>query len=116
MPLGNSWDLQSCRQKQDETLKDYIRRFSKQRTELPNVMDSDVITAFLSNTTCKELVHELGRRTPTSAGELMDIAINFTSGEEAVGAIFQDDKDKGKRKEDVPEGSTPRDFSRKKKK
>ena len=46
----------------------------------------------------------------------MDIATNFASGEEALGAIFQDDKDKGKRKEDVAEGSAPQDFNRKKKK
>jgi hypothetical protein len=30
---------------------DYIRRFSKQRTELPNITDSDVIGAFLAGTT-----------------------------------------------------------------
>ena len=26
---GNSWDLKSCRQKPDESLRDFIRRFSK---------------------------------------------------------------------------------------
>jgi hypothetical protein len=36
---GNSWDLRSCRQQPGESLRDYIRRFSKQRTELPNVTD-----------------------------------------------------------------------------
>jgi hypothetical protein len=53
---GNSWDLRSCKKKPGESLRDYIRRFSKQRTELPNITDSDVIMAFLSGTTCKELV------------------------------------------------------------
>ena len=62
----NSWDLRSCRQKPDESLRDFIRRFSKQCTELPNITDSDVIGAFITGTTCKELVHELGRKTPTS--------------------------------------------------
>ena len=33
----NSWDLRSCRQQPGESLRDYIRRFSKQRTELPNI-------------------------------------------------------------------------------
>jgi hypothetical protein len=56
MHLGNSWDLQSCKQKPGESLRDYIRRFSRQRTELPNVTDSDVIMAFLSGTTYKDLV------------------------------------------------------------
>jgi hypothetical protein len=71
---GNSWDLRSCRQQPGESLRDYIRRFSKQRTELPNVTDSDVIGAFLAGTTCRDLVSKLGRKTPTRASELMDIA------------------------------------------
>jgi hypothetical protein len=65
MRPGNSWDLRSCKQKPGESLCDYIRRFSKQRPELPNITDSDIIMAFLSGTTCKELVQELGRNTPS---------------------------------------------------
>jgi hypothetical protein len=61
--------------------------------------------AFLSRTTCKELVRELGHNTPTTANELMDIVTNYAAGEEAVGAIFGDDQDKGKRKDEKPEGS-----------
>jgi hypothetical protein len=53
---GNSWDLRSYKQKPGESLRDYIRRFSKQHTGLPNLTDSDVIIAFLPGTTCKELV------------------------------------------------------------
>jgi hypothetical protein len=89
---GNSWDLRSCRQQPRESLRDYIRRFSKQRTELPNVTDSDVIGAFLAGTTCCDLVSKLGRKTPTRASELMDIATKFASGQEAVEAIFRKDK------------------------
>ena len=59
---GNSWDLRSCRQQLGESLRDYIRRFSKQRTELPNVTGSDVIGAFLAGTTCRDLVSKLGRK------------------------------------------------------
>jgi hypothetical protein len=38
---------------------------SKQRTELPNITDSDVIGSFLAGTTCHDLVSKLGRKTPT---------------------------------------------------
>jgi hypothetical protein len=89
---GNSWDLRSCRQQPGESLRDYIRRFSKQRTELPNITDSDVIGAFLAGTTCRDLVSKLGRKTPTRASELMDIATKFASGQEVVEAIFRKDK------------------------
>jgi hypothetical protein len=60
---------------------------------------------FLSGTTCKELVRELGRNTPITANELMDIVTNYAAGEEAVGAIFGGGQDKGKCKDGEPEGS-----------
>jgi hypothetical protein len=73
---------------------------------LPNITDSDVIGAFLVGTTCRDLVSKLGRKTPTKASELMDIATKFASGQEAVEAIFRKDKPpQGRQKEDVPEAS-----------
>jgi hypothetical protein len=45
MRPGNSWDLRSYKQKLGKSLRDYIRCFSKQSTELPNITDSDVIMA-----------------------------------------------------------------------
>jgi hypothetical protein len=62
---GNSWDLRSCRQQPEESLRDYIRRFSKQRIELPNITDLDVVGVFPAGTTCRDLVSKLGRKTPT---------------------------------------------------
>ena len=53
----------------------------------------------------RDLVRELGRSPPTSANGLFDVATNFASGEEAVGAIF--DGKMTKRKEEAPaEGSS----------
>ena len=57
---GNSWDLNKCKQKSGETLREYARRFSKQRTELPHIPDHNVILAFVPGTTCKDLVRKLG--------------------------------------------------------
>jgi hypothetical protein len=114
---GNSWDLQSCCQQPGESLREYIRRFSKQRTELPNITDSDVIEAFLAGTTCRDLVSKLGRKTPTKASELMDIATKFASGQEVVEAIFWKDKrPQGRQQEDVPEASAQRGTKKKAKK
>jgi hypothetical protein len=114
---GNSWDLRSCRQQPGESLRDYIRRFSKQRTEQPNITDSDVIGAFHAGTTCRDLVSKLGCKTPTRASELMDIATKFASGQEAVEAIFRKDKQpQGRQQEDVPEASAQRDTKKKGKK
>jgi hypothetical protein len=97
---GNSWDLRSCNQKPGESLRDFIRRFSKRCTELPSVAQSEIVHAFLEGTTCQDLVRELGCSPPVNSNDLFDIATSFASGEEAVGAIF--DGKKGKRVDDTP--------------
>jgi hypothetical protein len=108
MRPGNSWDLRSCTQKPCESLRDFIRRFSKHCTKLPSVAQSEIVHAFLEGTTCRDLVRELGRSPPVDSNELFDIATSFASGEEAVGAIF--DGKNGKRAEDAPaEDSKSRD-------
>jgi len=61
---GNSSDLSKCKQKPRETLREYARRFSKQRTELPHIPDHDVILAFASGTTSRDLVRESGQNCP----------------------------------------------------
>jgi hypothetical protein len=102
--LRNSWDLRACTQKPDESLRDFIRRFSKRCTELPSVAQAEIVHAFLKGTTCRDLVRELGRSPLVDSNELFDIATSFASGEEAMGDIFDDKK--GKRVDDTPaEGS-----------
>ena len=49
------------------------------------------------------------------AAALLDIATNFASGEEAVGAIFPDSDAKGKRRDETL-GASASHFSKKKKK
>jgi hypothetical protein len=62
-------------------------------------------------------VSKLGRKTPTRASELMDIATKFASGQEAVEAIFRKDKQpQGRQQEDVPEASAQRGTKKKGKK
>jgi hypothetical protein len=62
-------------------------------------------------------VSKLGRKTPTKASELMDIATKFASAQEAVEAIFRKDKQpQGRQQEDVPEASAQRGTKKKAKK
>jgi hypothetical protein len=104
----NSWDLRACTQKPGESLRDFIRRFSKCCTELTSVAQSEIVHPFLEGTTCRDLMRELGRSPPVDSNELFDIATSFASGEEAVGAIF--DGKKGKRVDDATaEGSKSKD-------
>jgi hypothetical protein len=62
--------------------------------------------------TYKELVQELGRHTPRTTKELLDITTNFASGDEVVGAIFQG---RGKQSENPNDGGARRWFNNKKK-
>jgi hypothetical protein len=97
---GTKWDLKRCRQKKDESLRDFIRRYSKRCTELPEVSESDVIAIFLEATTCQGLIHKLGRKRPSTVGQLLDIATKYASGDEAVAATSGDTK--GERAEPSP--------------
>ena len=112
----NPWDLKKCRQKASETLRGYIRCFSRQCNELPNIADTDVIGAFLSGTTCESLVHKLGCKGPQTTKELLDITTSHASGEEAVGVIFDCLEGKARRDKGVYEGTSNRSAKRKNKK
>jgi hypothetical protein len=109
---GNSWNLRACTQKPGESLRDFIRRFSKRCTKLPSVTQFEIVHAFLEGTTCHDLVRELRRSLPVDSNELFDIDTSFASGEEAVGAIF--DGKKGKRVDDAPtEGNKSKESQQK---
>jgi hypothetical protein len=80
--------------------------------ELPSVAQSEIVHAFLKGTTCRDLVCQFGHSPPVDSNELFGIATSFTSGEEAVGAIF--DGKKGKRVDDAPaEGSKSKELQQK---
>jgi hypothetical protein len=65
---------------------------------LPDVVNTDIVTAFLTGTSYKSLIHKLDCRKPRTTRELLDIAMNHASGEEAVGAVFTDGRTMGKAK------------------
>ena len=82
----------------------YFGRFCHS-TSLPDVIDADIISAFLSRTTCESLIHKLGYLKAWTTHDLLDVATNHTSGEEAVGVVFSSGRNKGKAKhEDQGEG------------
>jgi hypothetical protein len=110
----NPWGLKNCRQKQGATLCEYVRRFSKGCSVLPNVYDADVIGAFL--TSYESLVHKLGRKSPQTTKALLDIVMNHTSGEEAIGAIFNRAKGMEKCNKSPGEGGLNRPRKKKKNK
>jgi hypothetical protein len=43
MRPGKQWELRNCKQQPGESLREYIRCFSKCCTEIPGVTDNDAI-------------------------------------------------------------------------
>ncbi|GJN31962.1 hypothetical protein PR202_gb20426 [Eleusine coracana subsp. coracana] len=102
---GNHFDLTRIKQKGDEPLRDYIKRFCAKKTEIPNIPDQQIITAFLGGIRSDDLVREIGRRNhdlKLTAQECFEIADKYASGEFALDDI----QGKGKEKwSDKPESS-----------
>ncbi|GJN24022.1 hypothetical protein PR202_gb11726 [Eleusine coracana subsp. coracana] len=102
---GNHIDLTRIKQKTDEPLHDYIKRFYSKKTEIPNVLDQQIIAAFQGGIHNNDLVREIGRRNQDlklTAQDCFEIADKFASGESALDDI----RGKGKEKRsDKPESS-----------
>ena len=62
------------------------------------MVDVDVISAFLSRTAYKSLIHKLGCVKPHTTHDLLDIATNHASSKEAGGVVFSGGRDRGKAK------------------
>jgi hypothetical protein len=113
---STTWDLRGCRQGKDETLRDYIRRFSKLCNNLSDTTDAEIITAFTFGTTCSTLIHELGVRKPRTVKELLDLATDHAEGEDAVSAVLRSNPDHSKTKGDGEGAGGSSSWSKKKKK
>ncbi|GJN31806.1 hypothetical protein PR202_gb20251 [Eleusine coracana subsp. coracana] len=87
---GNYFDLTRIKQKIDEPLRDYIKQFCAKKTEIPNVLDQQIIAAFKGGIRSNDLVREIGRRNhdlKLTAQECFKIADKFASGESALDDI-----------------------------
>ncbi|GJN28769.1 hypothetical protein PR202_gb16931 [Eleusine coracana subsp. coracana] len=102
---SNHFNLTRIKQKTDEPLRDYIKRFCAKKTEIPNVQDQQIIAAFQGGIRSDDLVREIGQRNhdlKLTAQECFKIANKFAFGESALDDI----RGKGKEKRsDKPESS-----------
>ncbi|GJN34711.1 hypothetical protein PR202_gb23400 [Eleusine coracana subsp. coracana] len=94
---GNHFDLTRIKQKPDESLRDYIKRFCAKTTEIPNFPDQQIIAAFQGGIRSDDLVREIGRRNhdlKLIAQECFKIADKFASGESVLDDIHSKSKEK----------------------
>jgi len=79
---GNKYDLERIRDRKNEPLRDYIRRFSDMRLKISKISHDEAISAFIKGLRFhKALRNKLLRKRPTTMAELLATAKNYADAE-----------------------------------
>ena len=70
-------ELRTCKQKSDESLRSYIRRWTTIRNSVGNVSEDRAIDAFKNGLLREDFKETLGREDPRSMAALMVLAVGF---------------------------------------
>jgi hypothetical protein len=79
---GGLTELQHCVQKNNETLREYIQRWTTLHNTVENVTEHQAVCAFKAGTRYRELVLKFGRSGDLSLSRAMEIANKYANGEE----------------------------------
>ena len=82
-------ELQSCVQKSNETLGDYIQRWITLHHTVENVSDHQAVCAFKEGVKYRELSLKFGRTGDMSLSRMMEIATKYVNGEEEAESTSQ---------------------------
>ena len=88
--LGTKHDLNHINQKPSELLRNYIRRFSKMRNSILNIMEAKVITAFDRGLHHCDLHSKFNRKPPKGIGEMITTTDQYADIEEAKVCFNED--------------------------
>ena len=113
-PIGIE-ELRHCQQKQKESMRAYIERFTKLLNAAEDVSVDRAIDAFSDGIRRESYIEELGRKKPKTITKLMEIANSWADGEDNVRRPRQrsDDEDDDQPKHDSG-GRRDRHMKRKK--
>jgi len=88
---GNKYDLERIRDRKNEPLRDYIRRFSDMRLKIPKISHDEAISAFIKGLCFHEaLRNKLLRKRPTTMAELLAMAKNYAHAGDAEKLMRED--------------------------
>ncbi|KAK1616205.1 hypothetical protein QYE76_021722 [Lolium multiflorum] len=95
-------ELRNCQQKQKESMRSYIGRFTKLLNAAEDVSVDRAIDAFSDGVRRESYIEELGRKKPKTITKLMEIANSWADGEDNVRRPRQrsDDEDDDQPKHD----------------
>ncbi|XP_066164569.1 uncharacterized protein [Oryza sativa Japonica Group] len=86
---GTQFDLYNVVQKSEESLRDYIRRFSEQRNKISDITDDVIIAAFTKGIRHEDLVGKFGRKPPKMVKQMFEKANEYAKAEDAIIASKQ---------------------------
>ena len=103
--------------KENESLKSFVRRFSELKNQVADIPDHAVITHFKSGLRYKKLLDKLARKSPTSVESLFDVANKYANAQEETTDILlrnkgRDDKSLDPRRDDHNRRDDYRDYRR----
>ena len=88
---GNKYDLERIRDRKNEPLRDYIRRFADMRLKIPKISHDEAISAFIKGLRFHEaLRNKLLRERPATVAELLATAKNYANADDVEKLIRED--------------------------
>ena len=92
---GNRIDLSQIKQKQNETLRDYIRRFFDKKATIVDITERDVIDCFQDGLFDRRTYTDFGRRRPSTVKELKEMVQTWADEEDRELAKFEASRGQG---------------------
>src|SRR6185369_5658854 len=77
-------ELRACKQRSDETLRSYIRRWTEIRNSVGTISEDRAMDAFTQGLARKDFREALGREKPSSLAQLIKNATEWADGEDSV--------------------------------
>ena len=88
---GNKYDLERIRDKKNEPLRDYIRRFSDMRLKISKISHDEAISAFIKGLCFHEVLRsKVLRKRPTTVAKLLATAKNYADADDTEKLIRED--------------------------
>jgi len=110
---SSEWDLNRIKQREGESLREYIQRFCHKRNSIPDIEERAIIMYFKEGLRDTALFHKLTRKDIRTCEQLFDIANQFAKAEEVILEIQERKRDGQSSHHDRAESSKSQDKKKK---
>jgi hypothetical protein len=101
--------LKTIKQKHDESLRDYVKRFCNARNDIPYIQDIEIINAFRDGVSDLKTVEEIAMKKPKTVVDLLAVADVCIEAFEARSRLLESrDKGPSRRRDDREVNTTER--------